>query len=97
MRAFDLLVSEDEEELLAIFTVTLPYDPDTSLVLRGPYKGQDVAEAEISVSCELLEHFKGRGVMVVRQTVTLRPWWSWFTFTPARRLTPTRVFPKLGR
>lgn len=93
MSALDRAAAEDEEELLAISAVTLPYDPDTFVVLRGPHKGQDVTEAEIQVTRGLLARFGNLGVMVETRTVMLCPWWTWWTFTPARRLTPTRVFP----
>lgn len=67
-------------------SVFLPYDPESGAVLRGPHRGQTLREAEWDAATILLARFE----TVTVQTVTLCPWWRWWLFTPARRLTPSK-------
>lgn len=80
------IIDPGDIDTAAGFCVFLPYDPETQKVLRGPHRGQKLAEAEWDAATLLLARFEAVAV----QTVTLCPWWRWWLFTPARRLTPCK-------
>ncbi|GAA5513617.1 hypothetical protein Dcar01_02361 [Deinococcus carri] len=82
---------EDAEHAAYISRRLLPYDPDTSRVLHGMYRGmaiQDAEEMEVG-------YLRRTHTYVGIRTVTVRPWWRWFCPTLAVELTPTNVLEVL--
>lgn len=77
-------VTEDAEQARTLATVTLPYDPNTGEVLRGPLQGFHIEWAAYLALDGLLRTY----THVRATTVTLHPWWRWWQATPARVLRP---------